>query len=92
MSKKVDFYSQCKLRKGTSEQVAWIPLCFANVGEYVKIKDKVSGAWDDGWKVEFASQPLDAEIVEKNERNYSKQRKASDIIFNDIKKANEAAR
>lgn len=88
MSKEVSFYCQCKLRKANTEQVAWIPQCFANVGQTVKIKDKTSGAWDDGWKVEFASEPLDAATVEKNERDYRKQRKASDVVFNDIKKAN----
>ena len=91
MSKEVSFYCQCKLRKENSEQVAWIPQCFANVGQTVKIKDKTSGAWDDGWLVEFASEPLNAEAVERNERDYRKQRKASDIVFNDIKKANEEA-
>lgn len=91
MSKQVSFYCQCKLRKGNSEQVAWIPQCFANIGETVKIKDKKSGTWDDGWKVEFASEPLDATTVEKNAMDYRKQRKASDVVFDDIKKANERA-
>lgn len=91
MSKEVNFYCQCKLRKANTEQVAWIPQCFANVGETVKIKNKKTGEWDDGWEVLFASKPLDAKIVEANERNHLKQRKASDVIFKDIKKANERA-
>lgn len=90
MSKEVKFYKQCKLRKVNTEQVAWIPEVFAIVGNFVKIK-LGDGTWDDGWKVEFASEPLDAAAVEKNESDYRKQRKASDIIFNDIKKANEEA-
>lgn len=89
MSKKTDFYCQCRLRKGNTEQVAWIPQCFAEVGKAVQIRGEKG--WDDGWVVFFASEPLDAEIVEKNEGNYRKQRKASDIIFSEIKKANEAA-
>jgi hypothetical protein len=91
MSKETKFYCQCTLRKGNTSQVAWIPQCFAEVGRIVQIRN--GEAWDDGWVVDFASTPLDAETVEKNERNYRKQRKASDVIFDDIKKANaEAAR
>lgn len=91
MSKEVKFYKQCKLRKANTEQVAWIPEVFAIVGNYVQIKNKKDDTWDNGWKVEFASEPLDAAAVEKNERDYRKQRKASDVIFSDIKKANEEA-
>jgi hypothetical protein len=90
MSKKVDFYKQCTLRKDNTYTVAWIDAKRAIIGETVTIKHD-DGSIDEGWKVETASSPLAASIVEANERNYKKQRKASDIIFSDIKKANQNA-
>ena len=89
MSKEVKSYRQCVLRKGNSERVSWIPNCFANVGETLQLKSP-EGIWDNGWKVISASPPMDAAIVEKNSRNYLKQRSASDIVFSDIKKSNNS--
>jgi hypothetical protein len=90
MSKKVDFYKQCELRKGKSTTVAWIDADYAILGNIVTIK-RDNGTLDEGWKVETASSPLPAKVVEGNERNFMKQRRASDVIFKDIKEANQKA-
>jgi len=39
-------YTQCKLRKGSLNQVTWIPSKFAKVGKVLRLKN------DDGWVVE----------------------------------------
>ena len=39
------WYRQCFLRRGTAQQVAWIPEELAVHGKFVRIKD------EDGWKV-----------------------------------------
>lgn len=75
---KVESYKQCTLRKENSYTVAWIDAKCAVVGNVVTIKHD-DGSLDEGWRVETASAPLAAKIVEGNERNYLKQRKASDI-------------
>lgn len=76
------FYVQCELKKQISEDVykldmAWIPEKFAILNNIIKIKK--DGKWDSGWKVIYIGAKMKAEIVEANERDYLKQRKASDI-------------
>ena len=51
-------YSQCKLRKGDTFQVSWIPAKFAQVGRPVALRTEVRSGdaqharnWDDGWVV-----------------------------------------
>jgi hypothetical protein len=58
--------------------VAWIPAKFAKVGKYVKIKQE-DGSWDNGWEITSVGSKRKAEYVESNERDYLKQRKASDV-------------
>jgi hypothetical protein len=48
------------------------------VGKVVKLKD-ANGNWEDGWKVVSASEPKPAKFIEGHERDYLKNRKASDI-------------
>ncbi len=43
-------YTQCALRKGSSEQISFIPTKFANLNKVLKLKD-AEGNWDDGWVV-----------------------------------------
>lgn len=92
MSKEVKAYCQCtmerKIEGGTQHTTSWIPQTYANVGEALKLRGE-DGVWVDGWVVKFVSLPLPAKTVEANARNYLKQRKASDVIFSEIKKQNE---
>lgn len=81
---KIKYYQQCELerkeKESTIHTVAYIPEEFAAVGKVVKIKDKENDTWQDGWKVTFSSsEKVEASIVETRERDYTKQRKASDI-------------
>jgi hypothetical protein len=62
----------------TECRTSWIPEVFAKVGNILKLRAK-DGRWTDGWRVISASPPMDAQTVEANERNYLRQRKASDI-------------
>lgn len=82
VSKEVKAYKQCtmmrQLENATQHRTSWIPECFANIGETLKLRD-YNGNWIDGWKVISASPPMDAKTVEANSRSYLHQRKASDI-------------
>jgi hypothetical protein len=60
-------YRQCKLQKGNSYQMSWIPEKFANIGKTVKLRD-ADGSWDDGWLVKEAfSVRTDSEIVDSHD-------------------------
>ena len=94
MSKEVKAYKQCtlvrQLENATQHTTSWIPECFAVVGDVLKLRNH-EGEWVNGWKVVSASDAVDAKTVEANARNYMNQRKASDVVFADIKKQNEEA-
>jgi hypothetical protein len=70
-------YTQCELIKGNVFQHAWIPSEFAVIGKVLKIKYR--GIWEDGWKVAHIFGMRFIEYVEEHERDYLKQRVASDI-------------
>ena len=38
-------YTQCRLRRGQTEQIAWIPSEFAKKSQFLRIKG------EDGWRV-----------------------------------------
>jgi hypothetical protein len=61
MKKHAKKYTQCRLEKtvfeATIEQTAWIPSCFARVGNTIKIKK--ADVWVDGWKVVATYQSMD---------------------------------
>jgi len=40
-----DVYAQCRLQRGNTQKVAWIPSVFAVRGKYLRIKDV------NGWRV-----------------------------------------
>lgn len=66
-------YIQCRLRCGSTEQVAWVPSEFAVQGKYIRIKDV------DGWRVISVGAERPAEYVREYERDFRHQREASDI-------------
>jgi len=55
-----------------------IPEKIAKVGLVVKLKDE-DGNWTEGWKVMVVYGRLPLSILQKCERDYLKQRKASDV-------------
>ena len=48
--KKTDRHKQCKLQRGDTVTVSWIPAKFAVKGKYLKLKDE-DGNWENGWQV-----------------------------------------
>jgi hypothetical protein len=69
------FYRQCKLRNGNVYTVGWIDAIHARIGNWVKMKSDESE-----WIVAEVWSKLSKEYVEEHERDYRKQRKASDIL------------
>jgi hypothetical protein len=76
---KEEMYTQCRLKKGTKEQMSWIPGEFAVAGKVVKLKDADTGNWDDGWIVEAAYSSRTWEEVNLASQTYKKHRKHTDI-------------
>jgi hypothetical protein len=66
-------YTQCKLRRGITQQTAWIPSEFAVRDRYVRIRN------EDGWRVISVGGTQSAEYVREHERDFRHQRQASDI-------------
>ena len=71
-------HTQCKLRRLDAEQVTWLPTKFARKGKFVKLKSD-DGTWQDGWEVVEVWGTRPSEEVLEHERDYLKQREASDI-------------
>jgi len=84
---KVETHTQCHLRRGNVTQVSWIPSDYANVREYVKLKESKlnekgikEDIWEDGWEVVSAGgQTFPSKYIQARERDYKETRKASDI-------------
>lgn len=71
-------YIQCRLQKGESFQITWLPEKYAKVGNYVKIlmgKDQ----WENGWQVLSCGVKLDEEMAIKQRDYYRTQREGSDV-------------
>lgn len=58
---------------------SWLPEEKAVVGKWLKLKNRETGEWVDGWLIVTASEKETAERVEAMEMDYKKQRDASDI-------------
>lgn len=70
---------QCKLRKGTAEQVAWIPKSCALLGKVVDLDDPEHGEALE-WKViEVGTMPLDSKWINDRSRDYLLMKKMTDI-------------
>jgi hypothetical protein len=66
-------YTQCRLRRGRTEQIAWIPSEFAKKNRFLRIKDQ------NGWRVIGVGATKPAEYVITHARDHVIQRQASDI-------------
>ena len=71
------FHRQCRLRKGATEQVTFIPEEFAKVGRFVKLRSATE--WDDGWKVVAVYSRVESREAAERSQDYKHQRRASDI-------------
>ena len=43
------YFRQCKLQKGDTYQVSYIPDCYAEIGRLIKLKE--GDIWESGWEV-----------------------------------------
>ena len=57
-------YKQCTLRRGTVQQVAWIPSKFAVVGKFLRVRD------ENGWQVTEVGGELDEKYVLAHRDDY----------------------
>lgn len=79
------FYKHTTMHKplpndgGIQVHIAWIPEEFAKVGKVLKLKDPISGEWDDGWVVQSVYARQAEEFVLEHSQDYKYQRAASDI-------------
>ncbi len=71
-------HTQCKLQRGPTVTVRWIPTRYAVKGHYLKLKGS-DGAWTDGWQVVETWKTLPTEVVTARERDWVHQREVSDI-------------
>jgi hypothetical protein len=70
----MQYYRQCVLVKGKSQQVSWIPEQFAVVDEHVMLRG------DDGWLVtQVYGHRQDHDYVMSHERDYLGHRSRTDI-------------
>jgi hypothetical protein len=67
-------YRQCQLQKGEVIDVAWIPVKFAVVGKFLRIKD------DNCWEVKsVGSQALEEDALLTLRDNHRSHRMATDV-------------
>jgi hypothetical protein len=57
-------YKQCRLRRGRTEQIAWIPSEFAKKNQFLRIKN------EDGWRVIGVGTRMPESYVIRHERDY----------------------
>lgn len=72
-------HTQCRLQRGNSFTVTWLPSKFAIKGKIVKLKESKVGVWIDGWSVTDVWATMDSSYVNERSRDYLNTRKASDI-------------
>ena len=75
---KNDLYAQCVLKRKNRTMTSWLPMKFSVAGKVLKLKDE-NDTWEDGWIVAEVGKVLDYDSVREKERDFTKQREASDI-------------
>lgn len=70
-------HRQCRLRRGTTEQVSYIPARYAHVGRVLELRDE-AGVWTGGWVVITAGPLRPSEWVRERGDDYRHQREGSD--------------
>jgi len=75
-------FIQCLLTKltdkGCLKTISWLPEQFAEPRRVLKLKNE-DGSWTDGWVVQETYGSNTQEFVLSHERDFAKQRQASDI-------------
>ena len=70
-------YRQCRLARGNTRQMAWIPEKFAVAGRFLRLTDE--GKTEDGWQVTGVGAAMTEENVRERSQDYKHTRRASDI-------------
>ena len=74
-----EIYVQCLLNKEGQYEVAWIPQQFAVKSKVLKIKDRKTGIYENGWIVVETYAKETIKNLTMKERDYLLQRRASDV-------------
>lgn len=73
------FYSvQCRLERGKSYIVSWIPEKFAIKGKVLKLKNDFD-KWEDGWCVMECGTKMPSDMVTDFAEGYNKFKRVTDI-------------
>ena len=81
MSKQV-YYSQCKLKRGNTETVCWIPEKYAIIGKVVKLKG-LDEEWEEGWVVEQSySRVLEENLPDSHKEIKAHKKRTGDSLPN----------
>lgn len=77
------FY-QCTMEReeevGKAVTTSWLPEKFARIGQVVKLQNRATKEWSDGWIIKCVSSLSreKSEVIERSQ-DHKRQRKASDI-------------
>jgi squalene cyclase len=80
----MELFAQCLLvkylpnKRGMLKTVSWLPIEFAESMRLLKLQND-DGTWSDGWMVQEIYGTHTKEFVLEHERDFARQRKASDI-------------
>jgi len=70
---------QCILRRGDAVMTSWIPERYAVKGKVLKLKDRETKVWRDGWVVESVGLVEDYEVVCARANSHTKMKEVTDI-------------
>jgi len=73
-----EYHVQCELGNGDSRMVSWIPEKYAKKNKQLKLREE-NGQWEDGWVVINTYGKRLSTYCSLHERDYTRQREASDI-------------
>lgn len=71
--KEATYFRQCILDRGETQQVVWIPQCFAVAGKYLRIKG------ENGWKVRCVGLEMDWDTLSVASREHRYHREVTDV-------------
>lgn len=73
-----EYHIQCELGNGTTRMISWIPEKYAKKNKQLKLRED-NGQWENGWIVLNTYGKRLSSYCSEHERDYTKQREASDI-------------
>lgn len=75
---KSEFYIQCQLKRGTTQQVSWLPEKYAIKGKFLELKE--NDKWENGWEVMSLGNKIDGEfLIKVLHMSHKRTREASDV-------------